>query len=110
VLDSAAVAGEHVVEMFTGEDRPLGVTLSGDLTGATFAFALATSLAEALAGTGVATVADADIDVSGSTVTVGADDIGTADLDAGGYFYALRRTDDGNRSVVAWGPWTVVGA
>lgn len=114
VLDDAGLTGESTVEMFRGEDRDLATVLSDaeDMTGSTFAFAIAETLAEALAGTGIATVPDADIDVSGHTVTVDAEEIGTADLDPNqsgqSYFYALRRTDTGNRSVKRWGKWVVV--
>jgi hypothetical protein len=116
VLDTdTGVEGESTVEMMLGEDHSIGVTLPDDMTGATFSFALSRTLADALAGTGtVAAVANADITVAGQTVTVPADKIGSASL-AGTdksrpLWYAVRRTDAGNRRVVRWGPWVVVGA
>jgi hypothetical protein len=108
VLDVSTLGGQQVIEAFVGEDTDYVVVLDEAPGGSpTFTFTLTDTLEDALAGT--PTVLNADITLAGSTITVDAGDIETADLEAGTYWHCLRRTDEGNRAVLKWGEWVVVG-
>ncbi len=103
--------GAQVVEQFIEEDISFSITFDAatDITGATWEFTISQTQTGALEGSGLIEFVNADMDVSGQVVTADLTGGESAALEAGSYHFALRRTDTGNRRVVAWGQWVVVG-